>query len=146
MTCGITLAIPTGHYYHYWAPFLLLIAGYVVAVGLLWGLLFLFALPYKKTNHYTKPSKWALFWLSDALHYIHKHARIKVKVINEEALPKEKFLLVCNPCVISGRPGFEFTLLSHSCYRTLGELFNFSVPVLSSVKCGQSVSCLVGWL
>ena len=41
--------------------------------------------------------------------------------------------------LISGRPGSEFALLSHSRCRTLGDLLDFSGPVLSSVKCGQSV-------
>ena len=129
LTCGITLAIPTGHYYHYWAPFLLLIIGYVVAVGIMWSILFIFALPYKKTNHYSKPSKWALFWLSDALHYIHKHARIKVKIINEEALPKEKFLLVCNhlskfdPMIISDLYGYKHNIAF------ISKPTNFKIPI-----------------
>lgn len=95
-TSGITYLIPTGHYYHYWAPFLLLLAGYLVAVGLVWGLLWIFSLPYPKDKKYTKPSKWAQFWLCSALNYICNHARIKVKVKNNIALPDEKFLIICN--------------------------------------------------
>jgi len=95
-TTLITLTIPTGRYYHYWAPFLLLLAGYLVGVALTWGLLSLLSLPYKKDKVYSKPSKWAQFWLSSAITYINRHARAKVRIINNCSLPKERFLIVCN--------------------------------------------------
>ena len=95
-TILITLVIPTGKYYHYWAPFLLLIAGYILGVAIMWCVLSAFAAPYSKTKKYDKPSKWANFWLCDSITYIDRHAGARVKIINNIALPKERFLLICN--------------------------------------------------
>ena len=123
LTCGITLVIPTGHYLHYWLPFIILLVGYVLCVALMWGILCLFAIPYKKTNHYEKPSAWASFWLSDVLHYIHRHARIKVKIVNEE------FLLVCNhlskfdPMIISDLYGYKHRIAF------ISKPTNFKIPL-----------------
>ena len=95
-TVLITLIIPVGHNYHYWAPLLLLVAGYIIAVALMWIILWILALPYDKKKTYTTPSRWAQFWLTEALTYINNHARIKIIVENDIPLPKEKYLLVCN--------------------------------------------------
>lgn len=95
-TILITWAIPVGHNYHYWVPLLLLFGGYFVAVGLMWTILWIISWPYSKNKEYSKPSRWAQFWLSEALAYINNHARIKLNVHSDVAFPKEKYLLVCN--------------------------------------------------
>lgn len=103
--------IPIGHGYHYFAPLLLLIAGYIIGMIIMWCVLFLFGLPFKGDKKYDKPSKWANFWLSHSIGYINNHAGIKLNVISHAALPKERFLLVCNhrskfdPMIISQKYG-----------------------------------------
>lgn len=90
-------AIPVGNYYHYWAPFLLLVGGYLLGVAIMWCVLSLFALPYDKKKEYEKPSKWANFWLCEAMQYIDFHAGAKVKVNYHVNFPTDsRYLLVCN--------------------------------------------------
>lgn len=55
---------------------------------------------------------------------------------------KYEFLLVCNLYITSDRSGFEISVLSPSYCRTSGKLFNFSGPVLPSVKWEQSMYLL----
>lgn len=88
--------IPTGNYLHYWAPFLLLIAGYIIGVAIMWVVLSILAQFYPKDKEYKKPSKWAAFWLAHSIGYINHHALIKLKMTYDEPMPKERFLLVCN--------------------------------------------------
>lgn len=91
--------IPIGHGYHYFAPFLLLIVGYILGMIIMWCVLFLFSLPFKENYRTThkKPSKWANFWLSESIGYINNHAGCKVKVDAKVALPKrERCLYICN--------------------------------------------------
>ena len=95
-SAGITYLIPKGFGYDYFAPFLLLIAGYLIGMGLAWALLYIVSLPYSKKKDYSKPKKLATFWLTEALWYINHHARIKLIIKNNVALPKERYLLVCN--------------------------------------------------
>ena len=95
-TVLVTYFIPTGHNYHYWAPLLLLIAGYLLAVGVMWIVLSIISIPYSKNKEYSKPSKWAQFWLTEALAYIDNHAGVKMKIVGDVAFPKERYLLVCN--------------------------------------------------
>ncbi len=88
--------IPVGNYYHYWSPFLLLIAGYILGFALMWIVLSIFASFYPKDKEYKTPSKWAAFWLTQSITYINHHALIRLKVTYDEPLPKGRFLLVCN--------------------------------------------------
>ena len=88
--------IPVGLGYHYFAPILLLVAGYIVGMILMWGLLSLFALPFDKKKIYDKPNKFIEFWFTNALWYICFHGGARVKIILNKPLPKERFLLVCN--------------------------------------------------
>ncbi len=130
-TVGITAVIPVGNYYHYWAPFLLLIAGYIVGVGLTWGLLSIFSIPYGKNKVREKPSKFAQFWLSSGEAYICNHARVKVKIKNntETPLPNQRFLLICNhlskfdPMVISALYGKKHDLAF------ISKPTNFKIPL-----------------
>lgn len=88
--------IPTGNYYHYWAPFLLLIGGYILGLAIMWVVLGTIAKFYPKDKEYKKPSKWALFWLSQAIGCVNFHAGVNLKIRYNEPLPKSRFLLVCN--------------------------------------------------
>ena len=88
--------IPVGNYYHYWAPFLLLIAGYIVGLALGWITLSIICKFYRKDKEYKKPRKFAAFLLSQSIGYICNHALIRFKATFNEPLPKERFLLVSN--------------------------------------------------
>lgn len=121
--------VPTGHYYHYWAPFLLLIAGYLVGMALGWITLSIIAQFYSKNKEYKKPSKAALFWLSQSIGYINHHSGARMKVIYHEPLPKERFLLVCNHL-----SKFDPMLLAEKYGHKLGLSFiskpsNFKIPI-----------------
>ena len=121
--------IPVGHNYYYWVPFLLLIAGYIIAVGIMWIILSIIALPYSKNKEYSKPSRWAQFWLTESLKYIDSHAGIKLKVHGDMSLPKEKYLLVCNhrskfdPMIIAQLYGKRDTLAF------ISKPTNFKIPL-----------------
>ena len=90
------LFVPVGHNYHYWVPFLLLIGGYFLGLGITWIILTMFALPFNKDKEYEKPNRFAEFLLKESVTYINKHARIKLKQVNSISLPKERYLIVCN--------------------------------------------------
>ena len=128
-TLLITLfCVPVGHYYHYWAPFLLLIAGYIVGMAVGWIFLSILAQFYSKNKEYKKPSKWASFWLSQSIGYINHHSGARMKVIYHEPLPNERFLLVCNHL-----SKFDPMLLAEK-YGHLGLAFiskpsNFKIPI-----------------
>lgn len=96
LTSLITYFIPVGCYHHYWAPFLLLIGFYFVSMGLVWCILIIFSKFYPKNKEYRKPSKLASFLLCNGIWLTCFHARAKLKIKMDEALPKERFLLVCN--------------------------------------------------
>ena len=120
--------IPVGHYYHYWATFLLLIAGYIVGMAFGWLFLSLLASFYSKKKDYKKPSKWASFWLSHSIGYIVHHAGVRLKTIQNEPLPKERFLLVSNHL-----SKFDPMILAEK-YGHLGLAFiskptNFKIPI-----------------
>ena len=131
-TVGITFVIPVGNYYHYWAPFLLLIAGYLIGLAIVWGILTIFSLPYGKNSKKRKrPSKFAQFWLSDGESYVCRHARVKLKIKNntDAALPKERFLIICNhlskfdPMIMGALYGKKHDLAF------ISKPTNFNVPV-----------------
>ena len=120
--------IEPGHYYHYWAPFLLLIAGYIVGMAFGWIFLSIICQFYSKNKEYKKPSKLASFWLSQSIGYIDHHAGIILKTIYNEPLPKERFLLVCNHL-----SKFDPMILAEK-YGHLGLAFiskptNFKIPI-----------------
>lgn len=120
--------IPVGHYYHYWAPFLLLIAGYIVGIAIMWVVLSILASFYSREKHYDKPSKLASFLLRNAIGFINHHALIRFKVIYNEPFPKERFLMVCNHL-----SKFDPMLIAEK-YGKLGLAFiskptNFKIPI-----------------
>lgn len=120
--------IPKGHGYLYWSPFLLLIAGYILGLALVWLSLSIFCQIYSKKKTYNKPSKVANFLLRHCVGYINIHARVKLKVIQNEPWPKERFLLVCNHL-----SRFDPMIVIHK-YGKLGMAFitkpsNFKIPI-----------------
>lgn len=128
LTALFTWLIPTGHYYHYWAPFLILIGGYFVSVLLVWCLLFVFALPINRKKKYSKPMKWANFWLAEAEWYVCFHAGARVKVRYHEALPNEKFLLICNH-ISKFDPMILTALFGHKGISFISKPSNFKIPI-----------------
>ena len=120
--------IPKGHGYLYWAPFLLLIAGYIIGLVLVWLSLSIFCQIYSKKKTYTKPSKVANFFLRHCVGYINIHAGVRLRVIQNEPWPKERFLLVCNHL-----SRFDPMIVIHK-YGKLGMAFitkpsNFKIPI-----------------
>lgn len=130
LTCGIGL--------HYWLPFVLLIPGYIVGLIVMWIILSLFALPFNKNKFYDKPSKWALFWLQEALKYIKFHAHIKLNIEGNMPLGNEKFLLVCNhrskfdPMILSALYGYKYSLAF------ISKPTNFKIPIGGRLMAGSS--------
>lgn len=127
-SCGLTLLIPVGFGYHYFAPILLLIAGYIIGFFVIFGVLYLYSLIYHK-DKYTSPKKAANFWLTQGEKFLLFHARVKIKVIENSPIPNERFLLVCNH-----RSNFDPMVIS-SVYGKLGLAFiskqsNFKIPIV----------------
>ena len=120
--------VPVGYYYHYWATFLLLIAGYIVGIAFGWIFLSIICQFYSKKKDYKKPSKLASFWLSHSIGFINHHAGIILKIIQSEPLPTERFLLVSNHL-----SKFDPMILAEK-YGHLGLAFiskptNFKIPI-----------------
>ena len=126
----ITLfGVPVGHGYHYFAPILLWVAGYIVGLATMWCVLFLFALPINQTKERTKPLKWAGFWLTESISYICSHARAKTKIISNVAMPKnEKYLIIANhrskfdPMILTQKYG-------HQDLAFISKPSNFKIPI-----------------
>ena len=126
----ITLfGVPVGHGYHYFAPILLWIAGYIVGVATMWCVLFLFAVPIDKKKDRDKPLKWASFWLTESIAWINNHARIKTKVISKVAIPKnERYLIIANhrskfdPMILTQKYG-------HQDLAFISKPTNFKIPI-----------------
>ena len=137
-SAGMTALIPVGMGLHYWIPFLFLIPGYLLGVGIIWIVLTLFALPYNAKKFYDTPSNWALFWLQEALRYINIHAHVDLKIENEMPLPIEKFVLICNhrskfdPMILSALYGTKHKLAF------ISKPTNFKIPVGGKFMAGSS--------
>ena len=127
-TCSLTLLLPRNGYYHYWVPFLFLIAGYVIGMVIMWCVLSLIAQFYPKDKEYKKPSKLASFLLSQAIAVVDLHAGINLKIKYHEPMPKERFLLVCNhmskfdPMILAEKFG-------HYDLAFISKPTNFKIPV-----------------
>lgn len=134
----ITYFIPTGYGLHYWVPLLLIIPGYLIGMLIMWIVLGFFALPFNKKKFYEKPSKWALFWLQEALKYINMHALVDLKIVNQKPLPREKVLLVCNhrskfdPMILAAIYGTKHSLAF------ISKPTNFKIPIGGRLMAGSS--------
>lgn len=136
-TAGITYLIPTGNYYHYWAPFLLLIGGYILGVIFWWCILSVYCQIYKKDKEYKKPSRMANFWLCDAIAYICNHGGARVKVKQSEPFPSGRFMLICNhiskfdPMILAAKYGYKYDLAF------ISKPTNFKIPIGGHLMAGS---------
>ncbi len=102
--CGAALAItgsltfwPVTHWWEFYIPFVLYIAGWIAGIGVLFIVEYLAGRFISPKKEYSKISKWAKFWFNNGLVFICNHAHIWVKVDGKYKIPqKEKFVLVCN--------------------------------------------------
>lgn len=106
LLCAVSLAVSGSltfwpvypHWYNFYRPIVLLIAGYVGAIAIAWILYDIIGrltVSYKKK--YEKPSRLARFLLTNGIAYININARIKLKKIGLEKIPNSgTFLLVSN--------------------------------------------------
>ena len=130
--------VPVGRGYHYYAPLLLWLAGYIIGLALMWCVLFLFALPINKKKEHKKPLKWAGFWLTESISYINNHARIKTKIISHVSLPKnERYLIIANhrskfdPMILTQKYG-------HRDLAFISKPSNFKIPIGHRFMIGAS--------
>ena len=102
--CGAGLAVagsltfwPVKHWWDFYIPIVLYMAGWIAGIGVLFIIEFIAGRFINQKKEYTKISKWARFWFNNGLVFICNHAHIWVKVEGKYRLPqREKFLLVCN--------------------------------------------------
>ena len=104
IACTIALPIvgsltfwPVQHWYDFYIPIVLLIAGLfggILITALVTGTFSLFI---NKKKERTKPNKVAYWWLSQGITCIDMFSRVKCTVIGLKKLPKGRpFVLVCN--------------------------------------------------
>ena len=102
--CGAGLAIsgsltfwPVTHWWDFYIPIVLYVAGWIASIGLIFLIELIASLFVDQKKEYTKISKWARFWFNTGLRFITNHAHIWVRATGEEKIPlKQKFMLVCN--------------------------------------------------
>ena len=94
----------------------------------MWCVLSLFTLPVSKKKKYTKPMKWANFWLTESIAYIDNHSGAKVKITYKEPLPNERFLLVCNH-LSKFDPMLLTKYYGHKGLSFISKPTNFKVPI-----------------
>lgn len=103
LACTIALPIvgsltfwPVQQWYDFYIPIVLLVAGFfggIIIEFIVVGSISLFV---GNKKEYTKPSKWAYFWLSQGIKCINYFSRVNCRVIGANKLPNKKFVLVCN--------------------------------------------------
>ena len=104
IACALALPIvgsltfwPVQHWYDFYIPIVLLIAGFfggIIIEFIVVGTISLFV---NRDKNRTKPSRWAYFWLSQGIKCINYFSSVKCSVIGANKLPKNrKFVLVCN--------------------------------------------------
>lgn len=121
LLCSVGLAVtgsltfwPVHHWYDFYIPIVLLIAGYLAGIALI-CLWLTFATLFVNTKKEPKKiNKWARFWFTQGLYYLNKHSLAIVKVKGREKLPKnQRFLLICNH-----KSKFDSMLISEIFYRS----------------------------
>ena len=100
---------PVTHGYDFYIPIVLFLAGYLGMMLLWWVFIYCYGVVVSKLKPAKKVNKFTRFLLCDAMHYIDRLARVRVKINGKEKLPtKERFLLVQNhasrfdPMVVNG--------------------------------------------
>ena len=124
-------------FYEFYIPIILFIAGYIASIAMWWILIWLFGRIYSPKKIYSKPSKWAKFWLTEGHKWLMLHARIKIKVMGRDKIPHNKhFLLVCNH-----RSKFDpMTLIPTLAKKQLAFISkesNFKIPLFSRFMRGN---------
>ena len=141
-TAGMTYLIPVGKNYHYWAPFLILIGGYILGVALLWLILSIYCQIYKRDKIYNRPSRIANFWLTQSIAFICNHGGAKVKIAQNEPFPKGRFMIICNhiskfdPMIMAAKFGCKYDLAF------ISKPTNFKIPIgghLMAASCYLSI-------
>lgn len=88
---------PVQHWYDFYIPIVLFLAGFfgaIIASFAITGLASLFVNTKKERS---KPSKWAYWWLSQGIKCIDAFSNVDCRVIGANKLPKnQRFVLVCN--------------------------------------------------
>lgn len=118
--CAAALAVtgsltfwPVRHWYDFYIPIVLAIAGYLAGFILTFVNYTLICLPISKKKQYNKVSLWARFWFTNAIQYIHLRSHIKIVVKGGEKLPKgQRFLLIGNH-----RSNYDSLIMSQVFYR-----------------------------
>lgn len=101
---------PVSQWYDFYIPIVLFLGGYLGMMILWWVFIDIYGrFCSLKKNPPKKVNKFTRFLLCDAMHYIDRLARVRVKINGKEKLPtKERFLLVQNhasrfdPMVVNG--------------------------------------------
>lgn len=84
------------HWYDFYIPIVLFIAGLAGMFALWWILLWIFGKFVKKEMH-TKQSKFARFWFEQGHDFLMLAGRVKIKINNREKMPTtQRFLLIGN--------------------------------------------------
>ena len=102
--CGAGLAIsgsltfwPVVHWWDFYIPIVLYMAGWIAGIGVLFLIEWIAGLFVSQKKQYDHVSKWARFWFNTGLIFIIRHAHIWMRVNGKYKLPqKENFILVCN--------------------------------------------------
>lgn len=102
--CATALAVsgsltfwPVHQWYDFYIPIVLAIAGYAAGFALTFLNYTFFCIPFAKKKPRDKVSRWARFWFTDALRFIHFHARVKIIVKGKEKMPKgQRFVMIGN--------------------------------------------------
>lgn len=88
---------PVQHWYDFYIPIVLLIAGFIGGIIIEFIVVGIISLCVNSKKDRQKPSKWAYFWLSQGIKCINYFSSVDCKVIGANKLPKnKKFVLVCN--------------------------------------------------
>ena len=88
---------PVQHWYQFYIPIVLLVAGFIGGIIIEFIVVFIISLCVNSRKDRKKPSKWAYWWLSQGIKCINYFSSVDCKVIGANKLPKnKKFVLVCN--------------------------------------------------
>ena len=142
--CALALPIvgsftfwPVTQPYDFYKPIILLIAGFFGGIILEFIIVGTISLFVGNKKEYTKPSKWAYFWLHRGIKAINYFSSIDCRVIGANKLPQNrKFVLVCNhrsnydPMLIIERFG-----LKHIAF--ISKEANFKIPMVGKFLKGS---------
>ena len=102
--CSIALPVvgsltfwPVQHWYDFYIPIVLLIAGFIGGIIIEFIVVFIISLCVNSKKDRMKPSRWAYWWLHQGIKCINYFSSVDCTVVGANKLPKNKqFVLVCN--------------------------------------------------